>query len=395
MRNDTRLQELYSLIGEKHAQWAELSKAIWDHPETAYREVFACEQQVKLLRELGFQVTTPYCGIETAYRADYGEGTPAFAWVAEYDALPKLGHGCGHNLICTAAVAAAYAAKTLFEKHGLPGHIVLLGTPAEESGGGKVKMLEKNGLDGIDAAMMVHPSWRTTPDTGSTAIRRFDVEFFGKAAHAAGAPELGLNALDAVLLLFNAMNAWRQQLPETARLHGIIVNGGEAPNIVPDYAKCRFYLRSTDETWIEKMERRFHDMIRGAELMTGTGSKTSQFNVPYMSRKPNSEMNQVYIGAAKELGLNPVIPKRAGRGSSDFGDFSHKVPGIHPYFGIADHEIAAHSTDFAEAAGTEYGLNQALKAAAAMAETGVRFLTDEEFRRKVKTEFEAEKCQNG
>ena len=136
-------------------------------------------------------------------------------------------------------------------------------------------------------------------------------------------------------------------------------------------------------------------MIRGAELMTGTGSKTSQFNVPYMSRKPNSEMNQVYIGAAKELGLNPVIPKRAGRGSSDFGDFSHKVPGIHPYFGIADHEIAAHSTDFAEAAGTEYGLNQALKAAAAMAETGVRFLTDEEFRRKVKTEFEAEKCQNG
>ena len=109
------------MIGEKHAQWAELSKAIWDHPETAYREVFACGQQVKLLRELGFQVTTPYCGIETAYRADYGEGTPAFAWVAEYDALPKLGHGCGHNLICTAAVAAAYAAKTLFEKHGLSG----------------------------------------------------------------------------------------------------------------------------------------------------------------------------------------------------------------------------------------------------------------------------------
>ncbi len=395
MRNDTSLQELCSLIEQKRAQWAELSKAIWNHPELAYKEVFACGQQAELLRELGFQVTTPYCGIATAYRADHGGRNPAFAFVAEYDALPKLGHGCGHNLICTAAAAAAYAVKKLLEKHGLPGHVVLLGTPAEESGGGKVRMLEEHCLDGIDAAMMVHPSWRTTPDTGSTAIRRFDVEFFGKAAHAAGAPELGLNALDAVLLLFNALNAWRQQLPETSRLHGIIVNGGEAPNIIPDYAKCRFYLRSTDETWIEKMERRFHDMIHGAELMTGTTGKITQFNVPYMSRRPNREMNAVYIDAAKALGLNPVIPKRAGRGSSDFGDFSHEVPGIHPYFGIAEHEIAGHSTDFAEAAGTEYALDQALKAAAAMAEVGFRFLTDEKFRGRVKAEFEEAEGRNG
>ena len=135
-------------------------------------------------------------------------------------------------------------------------------------------------------------------------------------------------------------------------------------------------------------------MIRGAELMTGTSSKTSQFNVPYMSRKPNAELNRVYVDAAEELGLNPVIPKRAGRGSSDFGNFSRKAPGIHPYFGIADHEIAGHSTDFAKAAETEYGLNQALKAAAAMAKTGFRFLTDEEFRRKVKAEFEETEKRN-
>ncbi len=387
MQSDTCLRELYTLIEQKHTQWAELSAMIWKTPELAYREVFACARQTALLRDLGFQVFTPCYGLETAYRADSGEGEPAFAFVAEYDALPKLGHGCGHNLICTAAVAAAYAVRELLKRYELPGHVVLLGTPAEESGGGKVRMLERNCLDGIGAAMMVHPSWRTTPDTGSTAIRRFDVEFSGKSAHAAGAPELGRNALDAVLLLFNALNAWRQQLPENARIHGIILDGGEAPNIIPDYAKCRFYLRSTEEKWIEAMEKRFRNMVRGAELMTETAAAVTPYQVPYMSRKPNGAMNAVYCDAAKELGLNPVIPQRSGRGSSDFGDFSHKVPGIHPYFGIAYHEIAGHSTDFAEAAATEYALNQALKAAAAMAEVGFRYLTEEEFRRNVEQDF--------
>ncbi len=389
MQSDTCLRELYTLIEQKHAQWAELSAMIWKTPELAYKEVSACSRQTALLRDLGFQVSTPHCGIETAYRADSGEGEPAFAFVAEYDALPKLGHGCGHNLICTAAIAAAYAARELLKRCDLPGHVVLLGTPAEESGGGKVRMLERNCLDGIGAAMMVHPSWRTTPDTGSTAIRRFDVEFSGKSAHAAGAPELGRNALDAVLLLFNALNAWRQQLPENARIHGIILDGGEAPNIIPDYAKCRFYLRSTEEKWMDTMEQRFRNMVRGAELMTETEAKTTPYQVPYMSRKPNQQMNAVYFDAAGELGLNPVIPKRSGRGSSDFGDFSHKVPGIHPYFGISDHEIAGHSTDFAEAASTEYALNQALKAAAAMAKVGFRYLTEEEFRRNVERDFAA------
>ena len=395
MQNDTCLGELYSLLEQKRAQWTELSNAVWNHPELAYKEVFACGEQVKLLRSFGFEVANPHCGLDTAYRADSGEGNPAFAFVAEYDALPKLGHGCGHNLICTAALAAAYATRELLKKYNLPGHIVLLGTPAEESGGGKVRMLEKKCLDGIDAAMMVHPSWRSTPDTGSTAIRRFDVEFQGKAAHAAGAPELGRNALDAVLLLFSGLNAWRQQLPETARVHGIILDGGEAPNIIPDSAKCRFYLRSTEEKWIEIMERRFREMVRGAELMTATTGTISPYNVPYMSRNPNPAMNEIYFDAAKELGLNPVIPKRGGRGSSDFGDFSHTVPGIHPYFGVADHEIAGHSTDFAEASATEYALDQALKAAAAMAKVGFLFLTDGEFRRKVKAEFDqshAETC---
>ena len=387
MQNDKCLHEIYSSIRQQHDRWSELSAQIWKHPELAYQEMFACNLQRSLLHELGFSVVNPYCGIATAYRADCGDGNPAFAFVEEYDALPKLGHGCGHNLICTAAIAAAYAAGKLLLRYGLPGHIVVLGTPAEESGGGKVRMLEKDCLDGIDAAMMVHPSWRTTPDTGSTAIRRFDVEFFGRAAHAAGAPELGANALDAVLLLFNGLNAWRQQLPENTRIHGVVLSGGEAPNIIPDYAKCRFFLRSSDETWIAKMEQRFLEMVRGAELMTGTRAKTSPYNVPYMSRNPNSEMNKVYVSAAEELGLNPVIPKRTGRGSSDFGDFSRKIPGIHPYFGIADHEIAGHSMDFAEAASTDYALEQALKAAAAMALAGFKFLTDEEFREDVKEEF--------
>ena len=383
MSNENILQELFAEIESNREQWQNLAQSIWETPELGYHENHASRAQVDLLKKEGFQVTIPYCGLDTAYKAEAGSGKPVFAFVAEYDALPKLGHGCGHNLICTAALAAATAVKTLLQKNQIPGTVIVLGTPAEESGGGKIKMLEQNCLVGIDAAMMVHPSWRTTPDTGSTAIRRFDVEFTGKAAHAAATPELGQNALDAVLLLFNGLNAWRQQLPENARLHGIILDGGKAPNIIPDYAKCRFYLRSTEEEWIEKMEKRFHEMVKGAELMTGTVSRTTPYNVPYKIRNPNAPMNRVYVEAAKALGLNPVIPARAGRGSSDFGDFSHEIPGIHPYFGIADHEIACHSEDFAEAAATDYGRNQMLKAAAAMAKTGFDFFTQKTFRDEV------------
>ena len=381
------LAEAEGLIESERSRWQALSRDIWEHPELAYEERYACQRQVEELRALGFAPEAPAAGVETAYRVDVGQGHPAFAIASEYDALEGLGHGCGHNLICTAAVAAFQAAVRLQGKYGLKGRLTLLGTPAEESGGGKVVMLENGCLDGIDAAMMVHPSWRTTPDTGSTAVRRFDVTFTGKAAHAAGSPELGLNALDALLMVFNAVNAWRQQLPEFTRVHGVILEGGVRPNVIPDRSRARFYLRSAQEEWVGKMEKRFLDIVRGAELMTGCTAEAKPYHRPYMSRKPNPVMNDTYVEAMKTLGANPVMPSRPGRGSSDFGNFSQAVPGIHPYFAVTDHEIPGHSLEMAAAAATDFALGNALRAAAAMAVVAVSYLGDDAFRSQVNDAF--------
>ena len=364
-----------------------LSDAIWSHPELAYQERFAVSQVTGYLHEAGFSPVTPFCGLETAFRTESGRGEPTFAIFAEYDALPDVGHGCGHNLICTAAVAAFCAAAAELKEKNLPGRIVLLGSPAEESGGGKVRMIEAGCLEGIDAAMMVHPSWRATPDTGSSAITRYDVIFHGKSAHAAGAPELGINALSAVNLLFAGVNAYREHIPEDARMHGIVTYGGDAPNITPSRASCRFFLRSTGEEWIRKIEKRFLDIVHGAELMTGATAEIIPFNVPYMSRKPNAALNRIYLEGISAQGMKYVLPIHGGRGSSDFGNVSHAVPGIHPYFPVTDHEIPAHSETFRIASGTDLAFDNAMIAAAAMANTALTYLTDPGFKAEVDADF--------
>ncbi|MCA1810376.1 MAG: peptidase dimerization domain-containing protein, partial [Lentisphaerae bacterium] len=256
-----------------------------------------------------------------------------------------------------------------------------------EGQGGKVHMIRAKALKGIDAAIMAHPSWRTTPDTGSTAVCRYNVIFHGKAAHAASSPELGRNALDAVMLLFQGVNAWRQHLPETCRVHGIVTNGGAAPNIIPDLASCYFYLRSTADEVPAAMRRHFADIARGAALMTGTRLELQPVTVPYRARRPNHALNEAYRQYARDLGLNPVDPSRPGRGSSDFGDVSQVVPGAHVYFGIARREIAGHSTEFLEAARSDYGISQALRAAEALANVGYRYFIDKSFRNEVSREF--------
>lgn len=367
-----------------------LQKEIWKNPETAYQENFAVKLQRSLLRDLGFEVQENYCGMETAYRASYGNGGEQFAFAAEYDALPQLGHACGHNLICAAAVGAAYAAMEFLRENKLPGRVVILGTPAEESGGGKVMMLKQNCLDDIGACMMVHPAGRTTIDRGSMAICRFDVEFHGVSAHASAAPMKGINALDAVMMVFAGVNAWRQHLHETDRIHGVVINGGTAPNIIPDYAKCRFFLRSLQQCGLERMINRFKDIVTGAGLITGATPEISELGVQYQSRIPNSNMNRIYMDSAKSLGLNPEdlgIPSRA---STDFGNFSRVKPGIHPSFAIDKNpSIPGHSKEFVYAVNSDMAFENMLKAAAAMGSTGLHFLLDTEFRENVIKEFKS------
>ena len=387
--------DMNAWIAEAVAQQADilkdLARKIHAHPELGFEERQACAWQTALLKRWSFDVRTPWLDMETAYCADFGEGKPVFCLMAEYDALPEIGHGCGHNLIAAAALGAAYAASRALARAKVAGRIRAMGTPAEESKGGKVKIVARGGMKGVDAAMMAHPSWRTVPDTGSTAIRRFRVAFRGQSAHAAASPEQGRNALDAVTVLFHGIGAWRQQLPESARIHGVVQEGGVLPNIIPDRTRCEFYLRSPDDKVLDAMTDRFKRMVRAAALMTDTEAAIEQWLTPYKARWPNATLNRLYVEAAEQLGMAPEQPEHPGRGSSDFGDVSQKAPAAHVYFGIARQPTPAHSPQFAKAAASAYGTSQMLKAAEALARTAVRFLTNAQIRRAARDNYRAEK----
>jgi metal-dependent amidase/aminoacylase/carboxypeptidase family protein len=222
---------------------------------------------------------------------------------------------------------------------------------------------------------------------GCNAITRFMVTFHGKEAHAAAAPELGLNALDAVMLLFHGINAWRQQLPEVARIHGVVKEGGVMPNIIPGRASCVFYLRAPNDAMVTKMATHFRAIARGAAMMTGTRVSIKPWLEQYQARKPNQPLNDVFVEAARAVGLPTSLPPHPVRASSDFGNVSHVVPGIHPSFSIARTEIPGHSIPFRDAAGSAFGRQQMLKAAAALARVGWRFLSDAQFRAAVRNDF--------
>ena len=363
---------------------------IWEKPELAWKEEFAAKELCAFLTGHGVETHPGLYEYPTAFRGETsGNGAgKVFAFAAEYDALPP-GHACGHNLIGAASVGAMCAASAAMKKFSIPGKLVILGTPAEESGSGKVHLLRKGVLEGVDAVMMSHPHWCTMKDTGSLAIRRYDVIFHGVASHAAGSPELGINALDAVMLLFSAVNAFRQQMPEICRIHGIVKNGGAMPNIIPAEASCRFYLRSGSEVWMEKLDQRFREMVQGAALMTGARAELKGFSTDCRGRKPNSVLDQTFLEMMADQGEKVVHTDSPGKASSDFGDFSRAIPGSHPYFGISpESPMGAHSPDFQEAARTEQGLQGMLHAAAALAYTACCYLTDEKMRCAVQEEFE-------
>ncbi len=370
----------------------ELSLKIHKCPELGMEEFNACKWQKELLNEMGFEVNSPYCGLKTAYFAKSGKGGPTLCFLAEYDALPEMGHACGHNLICSAAIGAGKALADTLKREKIPGTVIIMGTPAEEGKGGKVKILSKNGFDKIDAVMMAHPLYRTQPWHGFLSVERFNVSFRGKSSHAANSPEKGRNALDATMLFFQGINAWRQHLPESSRIHGIITSGGAAPNIIPDFSSCSFYLRAVNEATMKDMIKRFRDIAKGAALMTGTSVEVKNGEEGYKGGKINKPLNDEYFRITEELGMKPVMPERGGRASSDFGDVSQLIPGIHAYFGISRKDKPPlHSAKFAEAAKSDYALNAMLKTSKAMAQIGYRFFTDQDFRKEIREDFRKNK----
>ena len=364
-----------------------ISDYLLANPETAYQEFKACEHLSKILEKNGFSVDKGIGDVETSFLArpaDCPPSRPTVALLAEYDALPKIGHGCGHNMIAAAGLGAAIALKRVLK--GEAGGIALVGTPAEEGGGGKALLAEAGVFEQMDAAMMFHPSSTTIAGKGMLGRIKFEVEFFGQTAHAAGSPDQGLNALDAVIQLFNSISALRQQMRADGRIHGIITHGGDAPNIIPDYTSALFYVRAGDREYRDELFARVEKCCEGAALVTGTTYKVTVFPPILDPMKRNPALESAAAENLRALGI--VIDEDNGRkGSSDMGNLSHYLPSVHPWIAIAEPEIAGHTVEFREATTSERGRLTLINAAKMLAMTAYDFLTLEELREQVKKDF--------
>lgn len=351
-----------------------ISRSIHQNPEIAYQERRSSALLQSALAKRGFEVESAAADIETAFVAMTGApSTPTVAIVAEYDALPGLGHACGHNLIATAALGAGLALRSVIDQ--LPGRVAVIGTPAEEGGGGKVLMTQRGAFEGIDAAMMFHPLDRTVVHADSLASTRVEVHMYGKASHSAAAPEEGINALDAIIQLYNSVNALRQHLRDDARIHGIITNGGKAANIVPDYASAAFSVRANDRAYADETLAKFRRCAEAAALAMGARLEFKALEQSrYDNMLSNPVMEDVFSGKLERLGVPYARTTSGGIGSTDMGNVSQVVPSIHPFLKIAPEGIAPHTNEFREAAMSDDGQLAMLNAAKAMALTALDLL---------------------
>lgn len=362
-----------------------LALSLHQHPEISFEEHRSAAELIQPLRQAGFTVETGTGGLETAFRASWEQGTggPTIAFLAEYDALPDLGHACGHNLIGTASVAAALALKAANVEFN--GRIEVIGTPAEEDGGGKIIMVGKGVFDQVDAAMMFHPREKNMVVRGALACHDSTFKFYGKASHAASAPQLGISALDAVIHAFNGINALRQFFTDDVRVHGVITQGGSAANIVPAFAEAKFILRAATVSGLSEVRRKVYAAVRGAAEMTGAQLEIEE-GLIYAERNNNLALAASFTDNMMQLGETCYDPpKSGGVGSSDIGNVSQVTAAIHPYLRIGD--VTPHTPEFAEAAGSATGLNAMLTAAKALAMTAYDLCHDGEQLAAVKNEF--------
>lgn len=388
------MDRIHTLLAAHADELKQMSLNIHDNPELGLQEHKACRWQTELLLKHGFALETGFCGLDTAYKASYKgkKPGPVIAMLSEYDALPGIGHGCGHNLIALVAVAAGIAMKPLADEYG--GEIRVYGTPAEETFGGKVTMAKAGAFDDCDAAMMAHPAWEDRDSSDSIALRAFRIEFFGKTAHAAGNPEDGANALDAMINLFNLINALRQQTKPDARIHGIITHGGEAPNVIPDYTSALFYARGEKMAYVNELYEKIRACAEGAALATGCTVKLSKAEEDFMDQCSSRTLSELACDRLETLGVHP---RRTGcaveSGSTDMGDVSYRCPAIQLYFRMGEapdgNLNSSHTREFAACAGTDGAMNAALTYAEAFALTAKDLMTKPELLAAVKAEFAA------
>lgn len=390
MTSEAEIAAIKERIAEEvrrlHSTLVEISHDLHAHPEVRFEEHRSAALLAEQLDEHGFAVERGVAGLPTAFVARYGQGEPRVGILAEYDALPKIGHACGHNLIATWALGAGLALRRALPD--LPGTIEVIGTPAEEGGGGKVIMAEHGVFRGLEAAIMMHPRDTTYLDRGSLARTFYDVEFFGKPAHAAASPEKGINALDAMLQVFFSLSAMRQHLRPDVRIHGIITHGGDAVNVVPEYAAAQFLIRSKDQDYLNEVKQRFANICEGAALATGARLQLTE-GLSYQARVCNEALVETFRDNLTALGLAyETPPSDGGVGSSDIGNVSRLVPTIHPYLKISDRGVGGHTQAFAEAAAGPVADEMIVAGATMLAWTAADVLLRPELRRRLGESFQ-------
>ena len=392
-------EKIETTIRQITPELKELALNLHANPELGMQEFKACKWQMELLKKYGFQTEDNFCDIPTAYHAVYKGTKPGvkIAMLAEYDALPELGHGCGHNLIAMISVGSGIAIKDLVDEFG--GEIHVIGTPAEESAGAKVPMAAKGAFDEFDVAMMAHPSHLDAESFNTLAIQSLRFEFFGKPAHASGAPETGLNALDAMINYFNLVNALRQQTKPDARIHGIITKGGTAVNVIPDYTEALFNIRGNKIVDVKPLSERVKTCAQAAALGTGCRVEISKYDEDFMDTCTNVYLSNLACDQMEQLGHSMLHMGNATMpGSSDLGDVSYHCPAIQLSVGMGapdgDEPYAPHTKEFAAQACKPVALDNAIDFVKGFAMTAEKLMTEPEHLEKIKEEFKREAAAN-
>jgi amidohydrolase len=376
--------EVSRQVEQQRQELIELSLKIHANPEMGFKEEKAAAWLTDYLARNSFEVENGVGGLATAFKAAYGSNKPVIALFAEYDALPEIGHACGHNIIAASAVGAGVASKCVVDNCG--GEVVIFGTPAEELFGGKVPLLNAGVFDEVDVAMIIHPGLRNAAITEALACIGLEVEFFGKAVHAAAYPERGINALEAMILAFNAVNSLRQHIKDKARIHGIITHGGKAANVVPAYSAATFLIRAVDNAYLDELQQKVLNCFEGAALATGARLDYRWSEITYAPMRNNLALAQLFTQNLESLGRG-VESFEPHFGSTDMGNVSQVIPAIHPSVAIVSPDVLLHSTDFVLAAASESGHEGLLDAAKALAMTVVDLLSEPQVLARVKDEF--------
>ena len=398
--NSVRLDAAAKAIDSAREELVAMAVDIHAHPELNYQEHHAAKLLSDTLEQHGFGVERGVGGVETAFRATLegggGDG-PTVAILAEYDALPEIGHGCGHNLIAMAAVGAGLGVRANLAS--LPGRVVVIGTPAEEGGGGKIRLLDAGVFDDVDVCLSSHPSSNRTiipeditmDESWSLAMVGYRYMYHGKAAHAAAAPEQGINALNAVIHLFNGIDALRQHLRDDVRIHGIITEGGLAPNVVPEFAAANFMLRCPDRQYLsDVVVDKVKQAAEGAALMTGARLEVEPFYPFYQNVLPNAVLARTFRTNAAAVGmkLDAPVPGRKGSGAStDFGNVSQTRPSFELRYAVSETPVPSHSREMCETAITETAFSNAISVAKILTLTACDFLSDPALLQEAKAEF--------